>query len=75
MSVSHHVQTFFPGFHKSNFPETNIKAYSYFLGSNASAPPFEPPPGVLQASRSMYSSASNGSYRKTNNNYIYRYIA
>lgn len=33
----------------------------YLLGSNASAPPLDPPPGVLHASLSMYSSASKGS--------------
>lgn len=35
----------------------------YLLGSNASAPPLEPPPGVLHANLSMYSSASKGSWR------------
>ena len=34
----------------------------YLLGSNASAPPLEPPPGVLHANLSMYSSASKGSW-------------
>lgn len=42
-----------------NMTESTLQ---YLLGSNASAPPLEPPPGVLHASLSMYSSASKGSW-------------
>lgn len=38
----------------------------YLLGSKAS-PPLEPPPGVLHASRSMYSSATKGSWPQKKN--------
>lgn len=40
----------------------NKKLLLYLLGSNASAPPLDPPPGVLHANLSMYSSASKGSW-------------
>lgn len=43
--------------------EINVlyKGGQHLLGSNASAPPLDPPPGVLHANLSMYSSASKGS--------------
>lgn len=39
-----------------------IKNLLHLLGSKASDPPLEPPPGVLHTRRSIYSSATKGSW-------------